>query len=174
MTPNTTTMGGSVSPSRTHFIIGTRKSQLAMVQTEHVLSVLQQHHPNFTFELLPMSTTGDKVLDVALSKIGSKSLFTKELEVALHEKRCDLVVHSLKDMPTTLPDGMILGAILEREDPRDAVVMAPKYQNMTLKDLPAGSVLGTSSVRRCAQLKRRFPHLAFQDVVRTVVVFFKL
>lgn len=150
---------------RSHFIIGTRKSQLAMVQTEHVRSLLQSAYPGYSFDLLPMSTTGDNVLDVALSKIGTKSLFTKELEVALHARECDLVVHSLKDMPTSLPDGMGIGAMLEREDPRDAVVMSLKNNGKLLKDLPARSVIGTSSVRRSAQLRRKFPHLQFNDVV---------
>ncbi|KAJ3318921.1 hypothetical protein HDU76_000693 [Blyttiomyces sp. JEL0837] len=146
-------------------VIGTRKSELAMIQTNHVLSLLQKAHPNITFTIEGMTTTGDEVLNVALAKIGSKSLFTKELEVALDEKRVDLVVHSLKDLPTSLPEGMAVGAILEREDPRDAVVMSARMKKGTkIADLPKGSVVGTSSVRRSAQLKRKFPHLVFQDV----------
>jgi hydroxymethylbilane synthase len=115
-----------------------------------------------------MTTQGDQVLDVALSKIGSKSLFTKELEVALEAKTVDLVVHSLKDLPTTLPPGMQIGAMLEREDPRDAVVMSIKHTGKTLEDLPDQSVVGTSSVRRSAQLRRKYPNLIFQDVVNNV------
>ncbi|KAI8608662.1 porphobilinogen deaminase [Chytriomyces sp. MP71] len=147
--------------------IGTRKSQLALVQTEHVRARLQALFPSLQLSVVGMSTKGDEVLDVALAKIGAKSLFTKELEVALANKDVDLVVHSLKDMPTLLPDGMAIGAILEREDPRDAVVMSATLRDegiSRLDQLPEGAVIGTSSVRRIAQLKRRFPHLVFQDV----------
>lgn len=112
-----------------------------------------------------MSTLGDRVLDVALSKIGEKSLFTGELELALLGGRVDLVVHSLKDLPTVLPEGLTLGAILKREDPSDAVVMSEKNKGMTLATLPEGSVIGTSSLRRVAQLKRAYPHLKIMDVV---------
>ncbi|KAJ3011893.1 UNVERIFIED_CONTAM: hypothetical protein HDU68_001475 [Siphonaria sp. JEL0065] len=150
----------------TQLVIGTRKSQLAMVQTLHVKTLLETHFPTTAFSVLGMTTTGDEVLNVALSKIGSKSLFTKELEVALYDKAVDLVVHSLKDLPTQLPEGMVIGAIMERENPRDAVVMKLDLHNkgVKLQDLPAGSVIGTSSVRRIAQLRRRFPNLVFQDV----------
>ncbi|KAJ3208386.1 hypothetical protein HDU67_006770 [Dinochytrium kinnereticum] len=149
---------------QTSVVIGTRESQLAMVQASHVHSLLRDVHPKVVFRINGMTTTGDQILDVSLSKIGTKSLFTKELEVALADGAVDLVVHSLKDLPTTLPPGMIIGAILEREDPRDAVVMAPKWKGKTLAELPAGSVIGTSSVRRSAQLLRRFPGLQFQDI----------
>jgi hydroxymethylbilane synthase len=145
--------------------IGSRESQLAMVQTHFVRDSLQKHHSNVNYSILGMTTTGDQVLDVALNKVGTKSLFTKELEVALIEKTVDLVVHSLKDLPTILPDGLKIGAILEREDPRDAVVMSLKNQGKNLEDLLPGSVIGTSSVRRTAQLKRQFPNLVFKDVV---------
>ncbi|KAI8825835.1 porphobilinogen deaminase, dipyromethane cofactor binding domain-containing protein [Fimicolochytrium jonesii] len=152
---------------RTHFVIGTRQSQLAMVQAEAVLAALQKQHPTYTFTIHGMTTKGDKVLDTALSKIGSKSLFTKELEVALANGTVDLVVHSLKDLQTVLPEGMTVGAMTEREDPRDALVVsiagtAKGY--ITIEDLPDGSIVGSSSVRRIAQLKRRFPNLIFQDV----------
>ena len=146
-------------------ILGTRKSELAMVQTRMVLKELKEIYPDINFEIIGITTTGDKILDKALSKIGSKSLFTKELEIALQDSTVDLVVHSLKDLPTTLPEGMALGSVMEREDPRDAVVMSPKYKGFKLETLPAGSVVGTSSVRRSAQLKRKFPNLEFQDVV---------
>ncbi|KAJ3037990.1 hypothetical protein HDV00_001193 [Rhizophlyctis rosea] len=152
------------APLRTNFTIGSRESQLAMIQTTHVHHLLQTAHPTYTFGIQGMTTTGDKVLDVALSKIGSKSLFTKELDIALDNRSVDLVVHSLKDVPTQMPDGMALGAILEREDPRDAVVMKQGVVYKTLEELPDGSVIGTSSVRRGAQLKRRFPKLKFEDV----------
>jgi hydroxymethylbilane synthase len=144
--------------------LGTRKSELAMKQTRMVLELLKEYYPSLEVEIEGITTTGDKILDVALSKIGEKSLFTKELEVALQESRVDLVVHSLKDLPTTLPKGMSLGAVLEREDPRDAVVMSLSNKELTLETLPKGSVIGTSSVRRSAQLKRKFPHLEFKDI----------
>ena len=105
------------------------------------------------------------MLDVALSKIGEKSLFTKELEVALASSEVDIVVHSLKDLPTQLPPGMALAAILEREDPRDAVVFHPKHAGKTLSTLPATAVIGTSSLRRTAQLKAKFPSFTFADIV---------
>ncbi|KAJ3157804.1 hypothetical protein HDU89_000183 [Geranomyces variabilis] len=154
------------SPSR-RFVIGTRKSQLAMVQAVAVQEALTAQHPGHSFEILGMTTKGDKVLDTALSKIGSKSLFTKELEFALADGTVDIVVHSLKDLQTVLPDGMVLGAVTAREDPRDALVLskAARAQNLsTLDSLPAGSTVGSSSVRRVAQLRRRYPHLVFADV----------
>ncbi|KAH9267587.1 porphobilinogen deaminase [Batrachochytrium salamandrivorans] len=153
-----------LASNRTTYVIGTRESQLAMVQTTHVKTLLETLHPTLTFEVKGMSTTGDNIQDVALSKIGSKSLFTKELEVALHQKTVDLVVHSLKDLPTQLPPGMFLGAILERELPNDVVIMGLTHTFKKLADLPAGSVIGTSSVRRSAQLRRRYPSLMFQDI----------
>lgn len=144
--------------------IGSRDSELAMKQTNMVKDALQKKHPHLKFEIVTMKTKGDKILDVALSKIGSKSLFTKELEVALEDNLVDIVVHSLKDLPTTLPEGMVIGAVTEREDPRDAVIMHPKYSECKLATLPKGSVIGTSSLRRGAQLKRKFPDLTFQSV----------
>jgi len=151
-------------PTRQKMKVGSRKSQLALIQTEHVIAKLKETFPEMEFEIVKMSTLGDNVLDKALSKIGEKSLFTKELEVALEKKEVDFVVHSLKDLPTTLPEGMVVGAILEREDPRDAVILKEGSTVGSLKDLPLGSVLGTSSVRRTAQLKANFPHLDFMDV----------
>ncbi|XP_006823815.2 porphobilinogen deaminase-like [Saccoglossus kowalevskii] len=111
-----------------------------------------------------MSTTGDNILDKALSKIGEKSLFTKELELALQDKRVDLVVHSLKDLPSMLPDGMAIAAVCKRDNPYDAVVLHPKHAGKTLKKLSKDSVIGTSSLRRIAQLQRRYPHLKFEDI----------
>uniref|UniRef100_A0A8C7KT30 hydroxymethylbilane synthase n=1 Tax=Oncorhynchus kisutch TaxID=8019 RepID=A0A8C7KT30_ONCKI len=99
-----------------------------------------------------------------LFQIGEKSLFTKELENALERNEVDLVVHSLKDLPTTLPNGFTIGAVLQRESPHDAVVLHPKNSGLTLDTLPDGSVIGTSSLRRAAQLKKRFPHLEFKDI----------
>jgi len=144
--------------------VGSRKSQLALIQTEFVIGELKKICPDYEFEIVEMSTLGDNVLDKALSKIGEKSLFTKELEVALEKGEVEFVVHSLKDLPTTLPPGMVIGAVMEREDPRDAVIMRLGHSANGLKDLKEGSVIGTSSLRRSAQLKAKFPHLMFQDV----------
>lgn len=144
--------------------VGSRKSELALIQTHHVIEQLKKHKPDINFEVVKIATVGDKVLDVALSKIGEKALFTKELEIALEQKEVDFVVHSLKDLPTTLPQGMVIGSILEREDPRDAVVMKKGSGFSCLDDLPEHSVIGTSSVRRAAQLKAKFPKFRFEDI----------
>lgn len=151
------------SPART-VRIATRKSQLALVQTYWVQEQLQQHFPQHKFEIDEMSTQGDKILDVALSKIGDKGLFTKELEVGLISKRADLAVHSLKDLPTKLPEGLILGCVTERVDPADALVVHAKHKDKQLETLPEGAVIGTSSLRRLAQLRHHFPHLEFKDI----------
>jgi hydroxymethylbilane synthase len=111
-----------------------------------------------------MSTLGDKVLDIPLPKIGEKSLFTKELEAALSTSCVDFVVHSLKDLPTSLPPGMAIGAVLTREDPRDALVLQKDHDKYLLETLPEGSVIGTSSLRRTAQLARKYPHLKVESI----------
>uniref|UniRef100_I3KBW7 Porphobilinogen deaminase n=1 Tax=Oreochromis niloticus TaxID=8128 RepID=I3KBW7_ORENI len=144
--------------------VGTRKSQLARIQTDSVAEKLKELYPDIHLEIVAMSTTGDKILDTALSKIGEKSLFTKELENALERNEVDLVVHSLKDLPTTLPPGFTIGAVLKRENPHDAVVLHPSNAGKSLDTLPENSVIGTSSLRRAAQLKKRFPHLDFKDI----------
>ncbi|NP_001019559.1 hydroxymethylbilane synthase, b [Danio rerio] len=144
--------------------VGTRKSQLARIQTDSVVEKLKELYPDVLFEIVAMSTTGDKILDTALSKIGEKSLFTKELENALEKNEVDLVVHSLKDLPTVLPAGFTIGAVLKRENPHDAVVLHPKNKGKRLDSLSNKSVIGTSSLRRAAQLKKRFPHLEFKDI----------
>ncbi|UYV62940.1 HMBS [Cordylochernes scorpioides] len=146
--------------------------QLAMIQTQMVCDQLQALHPGLQLEVITMDTLGDKTLDKALSKIGEKSLFTKELEVALEQGEVDLVVHSLKDLPTVLPPGMVVGAISQREDPRDAVVIKKSSSHKRLQDLPpnsvtnkgCGSVIGTSSLRRIAQLTASHPHLKFETI----------
>ena len=150
--------------SRSVMMVGSRKSQLALIQTRFVISQLKKIKPELNFEIVEMSTVGDNVLDKALSKIGEKSLFTKELEVALEKGDVDFVVHSMKDLPTTLPPGMVIGAVLEREDPRDAVIIKANTEWSSLSDLPPGSVVGTSSLRRAAQLRSAYPGLVFQDV----------
>jgi hydroxymethylbilane synthase len=111
-----------------------------------------------------MSTQGDKILDVALAKIGDKGLFTKELEVGMLDRSIDLAVHSLKDLPTNLPEGLILGCVTERVNPADALVVNSQNQDYQLDNLPEGSVIGTSSLRRLAQLRHHYPHLTFKDV----------
>ncbi|XP_074071332.1 porphobilinogen deaminase isoform X5 [Macrotis lagotis] len=144
--------------------VGTRKSQLARIQTDSVVAMLKDLYPGLQFEIIAMSTTGDKILDTALSKIGEKSLFTKELEYALEKNEVDLVVHSLKDLPTILPPAFTIGAVCKRESPYDAVIFHPKYAGQTLGTLPEKSVVGTSSLRRAAQLQRKFPHLEFKSI----------
>jgi hydroxymethylbilane synthase len=111
-----------------------------------------------------MSTQGDKILDVALAKIGDKGLFTKELEVGMLDRSIDLAVHSLKDLPTNLPEGLILGCVTERVNPADALVVNSQNQDYQLDTLPEGAVVGTSSLRRLAQLRYHYPHLTFKDV----------
>jgi hydroxymethylbilane synthase len=144
--------------------IASRKSELALVQTHWVMGQLQEHHPGLTLQLNTLSTQGDIILDVALAKIGDKGLFTKELEVGLLNGSSDLAVHSLKDLPTRLPEGLMLGAITRREDPSDALVVHEKFRDYQLATLPEGTVIGTSSLRRLAQLRHAFPHLQFKDV----------
>jgi len=151
------------SPPRT-IRIGSRKSQLALVQTHWVQSELQKAFPGRTFEVHTMSTQGDKILDVALAKIGDKGLFTKELEVGMLNGDIDFAVHSLKDLPTRLPEGLMLGCVTEREDPADALVVHENHKDKQLDTLPEGAVIGTSSLRRLAQLRHHYPHLAFKDV----------
>jgi len=152
--------------------LASRASQLAQIQTNIVLSKLQDLYiagqddestPKFATSF--MSTAGDKNQTQALYLLGGKALWTKELEVALKEGEVDMLVHSLKDVPTSLPDGCIIGGILEREDPVDSLVVKKGERWKTLEELPEGSVIGTSSVRRVAQLKRKYSHLKFLDVV---------
>jgi hydroxymethylbilane synthase len=142
-------------------IIATRESALALWQAHHVRDRLMALHPGLQVELLGMTTQGDRILDVTLNKIGGKGLFVKELEQALLEGRADLAVHSLKDVPMTLPEGFSLAAIGEREDPRDAFV-SNKFRQ--LSDLPPAAVVGTSSLRRESQLRARYPHLDVQPL----------
>jgi hydroxymethylbilane synthase len=144
--------------------VGSRTSQLAMIQTHSVVNQLQSLHPSVHFRIVTMKTIGDKVLDKPLSNIGQTNLFTKELEIALEAGEVDLIVHSLKDLPTTLPEGMQLGAVCEREDPTDCLILSPANQGLTLDTLPAGSTIGTSSLRRVAQLKRCHPSFNYVDI----------
>ncbi|MCY1343381.1 Porphobilinogen deaminase [compost metagenome] len=139
--------------------IATRKSALALWQAEYVKARLEQAHPGLKVSLVPMVSRGDKLLDAPLAKIGGKGLFVKELETALLENEADIAVHSMKDVPMDFPEGLGLYCICEREDPRDAFV-SNRFDS--LDTLPAGSVVGTSSLRRQAQLLARRPDLKIQ------------
>lgn len=129
-------------------IIGSRSSKLALIQAELVKKQLQSTHPGLDIEIRTIKTTGDKILDVALSKIGNKDLFTKEIDQALLRKEIDLAVHSMKDIPTQIPKGLEIAAIMKREDPCDILV---SLQPFDFKTLPKNSRVGTSSLRRQAQ-----------------------
>lgn len=141
--------------------IATRESPLALWQAEHVQALLRERYPEKKVELLGMTTQGDQILDKTLSKIGGKGLFVKELEIAMQKKLAHLAVHSLKDVPMELPEGFVLAAVSQREDPRDAFV-SNRYES--LESMPAGSVVGTASLRRELMLRSRFPHLKVKPV----------
>jgi hydroxymethylbilane synthase len=141
--------------------IGTRGSRLALWQADRVLGLLRGRYPDLEVERVVIETVGDRVLDKALSKIGDKGLFTAELEEALRARRIDVAVHSLKDLPTELPDDLALGAVLEREDPRDALV---SRHGEPFAQLPDGARVGTSSLRRRAQVRAARPGLAVRDL----------
>jgi len=142
-------------------IIASRESRLAMWQATHVRDRLAALYPQCQIEILGMTTRGDQILDKTLSKVGGKGLFVKELEVAMADGRAHLAVHSLKDVPMELPEGFELAAILEREDPRDAFV---SNDFDTLAALPAGSIVGTSSLRRQALIAARYPQLVIKPL----------
>lgn len=142
-------------------VIASRESALAMWQAEHIRDRLRALYPQTEVSILGMTTQGDQILDVSLSKIGGKGLFVKELEAALEDGRADLAVHSLKDVPMRMPEGFVLATIGDREDPLDAFV---SNLHETLASLPAGSVVGTSSLRRESQLRARFPHLKVEPL----------
>ena len=142
-------------------VIASRESALAMWQARYIQARLQTLYPNTQIEILGMTTTGDQILDSPLARIGGKGLFVKELEQALEDGRADLAVHSMKDVPMNLPDGFVLAATGEREDPRDAFV-SNHYK--TLEQLPAGSIVGTSSLRRQSQLMARRPDLKIESL----------
>jgi len=149
--------------------IASRRSKLAMVQTLWVKDQLEKNIPNLEVSVEAMATQGDKILDVALAKIGDKGLFTKELEAQMLVGQADIAVHSLKDLPTNLPSGLKLGCITKREDPADALVVNKKNDSYKLETLPAGSIVGTSSLRRLAQLRNKYPHLEFKDIRGNVI-----
>lgn len=142
--------------------VGTRKSKLALTQTQQVVARLQTLHPEVNFELVPYQTQGDKLAHVSLQEIGGKGVFVKDIERALLAEEVDIAVHSLKDMPARLVEGCMLGAIPEREDVRDCLIF--KEEGMSLEKLPSGAVVGTSSLRRQAQLQAQRPDLIFQPL----------
>jgi hydroxymethylbilane synthase len=142
-------------------VIASRASALAMWQAEHVRDRLRRLHPDCDVGILAMTTRGDQILDRSLAKIGGKGLFVKELENALEQGEADIAVHSMKDVPMVLPEGFSIGAVTEREDPRDAFI-SNRYR--TLAELPAGACVGTSSLRREAQVRARFPQLVVQPL----------
>jgi hydroxymethylbilane synthase len=141
--------------------IGTRESKLALLQTDIVIGVLSKHYPDLKFEVQHITTGGDKIQDRPIAAIGGRGVFVKELEEALLHDRVDLVVHSLKDLPTDLPEGLTLACVLDRSDPRD-VLVSEKYAG--LEALPPGATVATSSRRRTAQLLALRPDLSFIDM----------
>jgi hydroxymethylbilane synthase len=141
--------------------IATRKSPLALWQARHIAQRLQEKDPSLEVTLLELSTEGDRFLQAPLSQVGGKGLFVKEIEAALLDGRADLAVHSLKDMTSTLPEGVVLAVMPEREDPRDAFV-SPR--GLRLEQVPAGEIVGTSSLRRSCQLLERRPDLRVESV----------
>lgn len=145
----------------TKLTIASRESALAMWQAKHIQAQLQSLYPNCQIDILGITTQGDRILDKTLSKIGGKGLFIKELETALAENRADLAVHSIKDVPMDLPEGFTLVAIGERANPFDAFI---SNQYDSVESLPKGAVVGTSSLRREAQLRARFPHLQIKPL----------
>jgi hydroxymethylbilane synthase len=144
------------SSTPTKIVIATRESALALWQANFIRDQLMKLYPQTEFSILGMTTRGDQILEVSLSKIGGKGLFIKELEQALEDGRADIAVHSMKDVPMDMPEGFVLAAIAEREDPRDAFI---SNEYPALEVLPSGSIVGTSSLRRESQLRARFPHL---------------
>jgi hydroxymethylbilane synthase len=146
---------------RKKIIIGSRQSELALIQAHEVMRQLEALGLHYDFEIKKMITKGDRILDVTLSKVGGKGLFVKEIEQALLDREIDIAVHSMKDMPGVLPDGLVIGAITKREDVRDAFV---SKNGIRLQDLPAGSIIGTSSLRREAQIKAYRPDLEIRPI----------
>ena len=139
-----------------NIIVGSRRSKLAMTQTKWVIKKLEELHPDVTFEIKEIVTKGDRILDVTLSKVGGKGLFVKEIEQAMLSGEIDMAVHSMKDMPSALPEGLVIGCIPKREDVRDALISKERQK---LGELGEGAVVGTSSLRRSAQLLQIRPDL---------------
>ena len=154
-----TTPAQKLTPTK--LVIASRESALAMWQALHIQARLRALYPNCDVQILGMTTTGDQILDSPLSRIGGKGLFVKELEMALADGSADLAVHSMKDVPMNLPEGFAMAATGEREDPRDAFV---SNNFNALEDLPHGSIVGTSSLRRQSQIQARFPNLKIESL----------
>lgn len=150
-----------MSPLKKNLVIGTRGSKLALWQANHIAESIRTRYPSVEVTIIRIVTTGDRILDVPLAKIGGKGLFTKELENAMLQGEIDLAVHSLKDMPTELPPGLTLAAVTRRADPGDALI-SPRFS--TLDELPLGARVGTSSLRRRAQLLNYRPDLLISDL----------
>ncbi|MCG8618247.1 MAG: hydroxymethylbilane synthase, partial [Desulfobacterales bacterium] len=146
---------------KTHVRIGTRGSQLALWQANHVKSCIEKAFPDITVEIITIKTTGDRITDRPLAAVGGKGLFVKEIEAALLEKRVDLAVHSMKDMPGELPPGLVIGAIPERENPFDVMI---SREGKVLTNYPQNAVIGTSSLRRGSQLKHVRPDLDIRSI----------
>ncbi|KAG8156991.1 hypothetical protein KVR01_013213 [Diaporthe batatas] len=157
-------MAESCSSAQPPLRIGTRRSNLAVVQAESIRDSLQKIAPGRSFEIEALRTLGDKDQSTALYNFGAKSLWTTELEEKLTSGQLDVIVHCLKDMPTTLPETCELAAIPARDDPRDALIVKAGLPYDSLRALPHGAVVGTSSVRRSAQLRRLHPHLRFANL----------
>ncbi|OJJ50925.1 hypothetical protein ASPZODRAFT_162818 [Penicilliopsis zonata CBS 506.65] len=153
----------SADRSRRVFTVGTRSSKLALMQTDMVVAELKKVCPEYEFKIHSRETAGDRSM-IALRDFTTKNLWTEELEELLIKGDVDIIVHSLKDVPTLLPAGCTLGPTLEREDSRDVLVMKQGSTASSLEELPAGSVVGTSSIRRTAQLARLYPRLKVMDV----------
>ena len=153
-----------MTKSSNKIIIGTRGSQLALWQAEWVKKELTCHYPKLQVEIEIIKTTGDKILDSPLSKIGDKGLFTKEIEQALLDKHIDLAVHSLKDLPTNIPEGLTIGAITKREDVRDVFISHPQKNYKKFSDLPGKAKIATGSLRRKCQLLSWRPDLNIIDL----------
>ena len=148
-------------PEKRKFIIGSRGSELALWQTHHVKATLEKHFPELNLEIKIIKTTGDKLLDVALAKIGDKGLFTKQIESALLLREIDLAVHSLKDLQTIQPEGLIIGAVSKRETPND-ILISKKYAS--INELPHGAKVATGSLRRRSQLLNYRPDLEIFEI----------
>lgn len=141
--------------------VASRRSQLAMTQTRFVIAALQERRPDWSFEIVPITTKGDQILNVTLSKVGGKGLFVSEIEQVLTEEKADIAVHSLKDVPFELAEGLALAGIPTREDPRDALI---SHEGRTLAELPQGALIGTASLRRAAQLRHHRPDLRIEPL----------
>ncbi|KAE8149313.1 porphobilinogen deaminase, dipyromethane cofactor binding domain-containing protein [Aspergillus avenaceus] len=158
------TSSGVNPSSQKTLTVGTRKSKLALLQTDLVIAALKEVCPDYEFKIHSQETAGDLNTTIAFREFTTKNLWTQELEELLMAGHVDFIVHSLKDVPTLLPSACTLGPMLKREDSRDVMVMKKGLPNMSFAEMPAGSVVGTSSIRRTAQLARKYPHLKVMDV----------